>query len=96
MAVVIPAALNPAASFTFAQTVLKLVARRVASVGWGLPNGKTYNAELVVPNFFRNYSPATERAKEYARAPSTLRAYRVDLADFTAWCSTQNLCPPSR
>jgi integrase len=42
------------------------------------------------------YSPATERAREYARsarAPSTLRAYRVDLADFTAWCSTQNLCP---
>lgn len=41
-------------------------------------------------------SPATERAKEYARsarAPSTLRAYALDWRDFTAWCSTQNLCP---
>jgi integrase len=41
-------------------------------------------------------SPAAERAREYAsaaRAPSTLRAYRVDWLDFEGWCSTQNLCP---
>ncbi len=42
------------------------------------------------------YSPAAERAKEYARsarAPSTLRAYALDWRDFEAWCSGQNLCP---
>jgi hypothetical protein len=42
------------------------------------------------------YSPAAEAAREYARAaraPSTLKAYKTDLADFTAWCSAQNLCP---
>ncbi len=40
------------------------------------------------------YSPMQERAREYARASrsaSTLKAYRIDWADFEAWCAGQQL-----
>ena len=67
VAVIVPRPEMPCCLILRAQTVLKLVAGLVGSVGCGFPNGNTYHSGRVSPNFSRYHLECSYQRRQHIR-----------------------------